>query len=73
MSMARGFLQLVAIVDWHSRCVVARRLSNTLEAGFCAESLGGTGLRQAGGVQHRIGQQPGLQLGVHPSAVEAWD
>ena len=32
MSMARGFLQLVAIVDWHSRCVVARRLSNTLEA-----------------------------------------
>ena len=37
--MARGFLYLVAIMDWHSRYVVAWRLSNTLEAGFCAEAL----------------------------------
>ena len=37
--MARGFLYLVAIMDWHSRYVVAWRLSNTLEAGFCAEVL----------------------------------
>ena len=37
--MARGFLYLVAILDWHSRYVVAWRLSNTLEAGFCAEAL----------------------------------
>ena len=39
LPMARGFLYLVAIMDWHSRYVVARRLSNTLEAGFCAEAL----------------------------------
>ena len=26
-------------MDWHSRYVLARRLSNTLEAGFCAEAL----------------------------------
>ena len=26
-------------MDWHSRYVVAWRLSNTLEAGFCAEAL----------------------------------
>ena len=38
--MARGFLYLVAIMDWHSRYVVAWRLSNTLDTGFCAEALG---------------------------------
>ena len=37
--MARGFLYLVAVMDWYSRYVVAGRLSNTLEAGFCAEAL----------------------------------
>ena len=39
LPMARGFLYLVAVMDWHSRCVVSWRLSNTLEAGFCAEAL----------------------------------
>ena len=39
LPMARGFLYLVAIMDWHSRYVVAWRLSNTLEAVFCAEAL----------------------------------
>ena len=39
LPMARGFLYLMAIMDWHSRYVVAWRLSNTLEAGFCAEAL----------------------------------
>ena len=39
LPMARGFLYLVAIMDWHSRYVVAWRLSNTLEVGFCAEAL----------------------------------
>jgi putative transposase len=37
--MARGFLYLVAIMDWYSRCVLAWRLSNTLEVGFCVEAL----------------------------------
>ena len=39
LPMARGFLYLVAIMDWHSRCVVAWRLSNTLEADFCVDAL----------------------------------
>ena len=30
--MARGFLYLVAIMDWYSRYVVAWRLSNTIQA-----------------------------------------
>ena len=37
--MARGFLYLVAIIDWYSRYVLSWRLSNTLDASFCAEAL----------------------------------
>jgi len=37
--MARGFLYLVAIIDWYSRYVLSWRLSNTLEADFCIEAL----------------------------------
>jgi putative transposase len=37
--MARGFLYLVAIMDWASRAVLAWRLSNTIDAGFCVEAL----------------------------------
>ena len=37
--MARGFLYLVAEIDWHSRYVLAWRLSNILEAGFWAKAL----------------------------------
>ena len=37
--MARGFLYLVAIIDWYSRYVLSWRLSNTLEAYFCVEVL----------------------------------
>ena len=35
----RGFLYLVAIMDWASRHVLAWRLSNTLDARFCVEAL----------------------------------
>ena len=37
--MARGFLYLVAIIDWYSRYVLSWRLSNTLDAVFCVEAL----------------------------------
>jgi len=37
--MARGFLYLVAIIDWYSRYVLSWRLSNTLDANFCVEAL----------------------------------
>jgi len=37
--MARGFLYLVAIIDWYSRYVLSWKLSNTLDAGFCVEAL----------------------------------
>ena len=37
--MARGFVYLIAIVDWFSRRVLAWRLSNTLDTGFCIGAL----------------------------------
>src|ERR671911_2939748 len=37
--LARGFIYLVAIMDWHSRAVLAWRLSNTLHADFCVDAL----------------------------------
>ena len=39
ISVRRGFLYLVAIMDWAPRKVLAWRLSNTLDAGFCVEAL----------------------------------
>jgi putative transposase len=37
--MYRGFLYLVAVMDWFSRYVLAWELSNTLESGFCVVAL----------------------------------
>lgn len=39
LPMRRGFLYLVAIIDWFTRKVLAWRISNTLEADFCIEAL----------------------------------
>lgn len=37
--MAKGFLYLAAVLDWHSRYVVSWQLSNTLYIGFCLRAL----------------------------------
>jgi len=37
--MAKGFVYLMAIMDWASRRVLAWRLSNTLDSHFCVEAL----------------------------------
>jgi putative transposase len=37
--LASGFMYLAATIDWFSRYVVAWRLSNTLDGGFCLEML----------------------------------
>jgi putative transposase len=37
--LEHGFAYLVAIIDWHSRRVLAWRIANTLEAGFCVDCL----------------------------------
>ena len=37
--MQRGFLYLVAIMDWYSRKVLSWRLSNSMDASFCVDAL----------------------------------
>jgi putative transposase len=39
LPMASGFMYLAATIDWHSRYVVAWRLSNTLDGAFCRDML----------------------------------
>jgi putative transposase len=39
ISVQRGFLYLVAIMDWATRHVLAWRLSNTMDVRFCIEAL----------------------------------
>jgi len=38
--MAKGFVYLVAVMDWFSRRVLSWRLSITMETDFCVEALG---------------------------------
>jgi len=37
--MMRGFMYLVAVIDWYSRYVLAWQLSNTLDGAFCLTTL----------------------------------
>ena len=37
--MSRGFMYLVAVMDWHSRKVLSWRVSNTLDTDFCTEAV----------------------------------
>ena len=72
LPMARGFLYLVVVMDWHSRYVVAWRLSNTLETGFCAEALNEAlgwdrGVWTAGAVQDMIGLDSEVRGGLPES------
>jgi putative transposase len=39
IQMKRGFLYLVAVMDWASRKVLSWRLSNTMDADFCVAAL----------------------------------
>ncbi len=75
LPMRKGFLYLVAIMDWFTRKVLAWRTSNTLEAGFCLEALNeaihkfgppeimNTGQGSQGGL-HRSSQHP-FEGGCH--------
>lgn len=43
IAMARGFVYLVAVIDWFIRKVLSWRLSNTRTADFCVDALRGRG------------------------------
>ena len=70
--MARGFLYLVAVMDWVSRYVLAWRLSNLLDASFCIEALE-EALSQgpARDLQHRP-RQPVHRRRLHRRAARPW-
>jgi len=71
--MAKGFLYLVVIMDWASRAVLARRLSNTLGADFCVEALEEALARYGRPeIQHRP-RQPIHQRRLHRHSEAAGD
>ena len=37
--MSRGYMYLVAVMDWHSRKVLSWRVSNSLDSDFCVDAL----------------------------------
>ncbi len=39
LRLARGFVYLVAIIDWYSRRVLAWRISNSMDTSFCVDCL----------------------------------
>ena len=63
--MRRGFLYLVAAMDWVSRKVLAWKLSNTMDTDFCIEALEDPQILSAGDLQFRSGQS------VHLAALHA--
>src|SRR5262249_25056539 len=75
--MARGFIYLVAVMDWFSRRVLSWRVSITMEAAFCIEALEealmtSPGLHQPGhssvatqGAFHQH-SEPGYKFRPHP-------
>ena len=67
--MARGFVYLAVVLDWFSRRVLSWRVSITMEAAFCVETLEDAlgSPRQAGDLQHRSGQ-PVHRRGIHRRA-----
>ena len=64
--MARGFVYLAAVIDWHSRRVLAWRLSISMDTAFCTEAVEEAcrQVRQARDLQYRPGQ-PAHQQRVH--------
>jgi putative transposase len=37
--MTKGFMYLVAVIDWHSRYILSWELSNTMDTTFCIDAL----------------------------------
>ena len=52
--MAKGFLYLVAVIDWHSRKALAHRLSNTMDAAFASKRW----KKSLSATAHRISSTP---------------
>jgi putative transposase len=68
--MRRGFLYLVAIMDWFSRKVLAWRLSSTMDAEFCVtaleEAIARFGRPEIFNTDHQLGLHQYLEGRRHP-------
>ena len=66
LPIGRGFLYLVAVMDWSSRAVLSWRLSNPMDASFCIAALEDALARSwpAGNLQYRPGE-PVHRAGLH--------
>ncbi len=62
--LARGFVYLVAVIDWYSRKVLAWRVSNPLDSGFCGDCL--EQALQGYGVPDVFNSDQGSQLTSEP-------
>jgi putative transposase len=70
--MARGFVYLVAVIDWYTRKVLAWRLSNTLSTDFCVDAMEDADeIWIAGDLQHRSGLSI-HQYQIHRCAQDPW-
>jgi putative transposase len=58
---SRGYVYLVAILDWHTRAVLAWELSNTQDVSFCLDALCGA-VRKAGCVPGILNTDQGSQF-----------
>jgi putative transposase len=67
--MARGFMYLVAVMDWFSRRVLAWRLSITMETAFCVEALQEAMDRH--GQPEVFNTDQGVLLGLDPGITSA--
>ena len=70
--MPRGFMYLVAVIDWYSRYVLSWQVSNTLDGRFCLEALRDA-LQLGHGHPEIFNTDQGVQFTAHPftSSVEA--
>jgi putative transposase len=66
LPMAKGFVYLVAIMDWHSRRVLSWRTSNTMDTAFCVEALEEALARH--GTPEIFNTDQGAQLGFKAEA-----
>jgi putative transposase len=62
LPLRRGFMYLVAVMDWFSRYVLAWQLSNTLDGAFCLAALQ-VALQQ--GTPHIFNTDQGVQFTAH--------
>ena len=67
LPMAKGFMYLVAVMDWLSRRVLSWRVSNTLDREFCVEALEEALARDKAGQSGTNGCASGTNISCPPS------